>query len=121
MGYTAEESDPRGLYTKKSTSALPGDVVWIIAGKGQSPKQYFLSSWFLISHVEKADHPDFLYSIKGEVGAALEPMPLLSGREWFPAFLARAANFSIGFHEIKAPDVIEAFRCLAADAGCPQA
>ena len=63
MGYSAEESNPFGLYTSKNLSNPIGDVVWIVAGVGASPKQYVLSSWFVISSVTEAEHPDFGFTV----------------------------------------------------------
>lgn len=120
MGYSAEESDPLGLYTSKNISNLIGDVVWIISGQGGSPKQYFLSSWFVISKVTAADHPDFGFTLSGEEGGAFDPMPRLDQLEWFPAFRQRMANFSIGLTELRQPEIIEAFRQVAFAAGRPQ-
>lgn len=121
MGYSAEDSDPFGLYTSKNVSNPVGDVVWIIAGQGDSPKQYSLSSWFIVSKVTKADHPDFGFTFSGEKGGAFDPMPRLDQLEWFPAFRKRMANFSIGLTELRQPEIIEALREVAAAAGHPQA
>jgi hypothetical protein len=119
MGYTAEESDPFGLYTGKHVSQLLGDVVWIMAGQGKSPKQYFLSSWFIVSKVTPADHPDFGFTLSGEEGGAFDPMPQLDQLDWFPAFRQRMANFSIGLTELRQPEIIAALRQLAASSGHP--
>lgn len=121
MGYTAEESNPFGLYTRKNISKPIGDVVWIIAGKGDSPKQYFLSSWFVISTVTPADHPDFGITLSGQEGGAFDPMPRLDHMEWFPEFRRRMANFSLGLTELRQADVLEALRQVAAAAGHAQA
>jgi hypothetical protein len=120
MGYTAEESDPFGLYTSKNVSNPIGDTVWIIAGKGGTPKQYFLASWFVISKVTPANHPDFGLTLSGQEGGAFDPMPRLDVMEWFPDFRRRMANFSIGLTELRQPAVIEALRQVAATAGHPQ-
>jgi len=120
MGYTAEESDPFGLYTSKKISNPIGDIVWIIAGQGSSPKQYYLSSWFVISEVTQADHPDFGFTLSGKEGGAFDPMPQLDHLDWFPAFRKRMANFSLGLTEIRQPEVVEALRPVAAAAGHPQ-
>jgi hypothetical protein len=121
MGYTAEESDPFSLYTSKKLNNPVGDIVWIIAGQGGSPKQYYLASRFVISKVTQADHPDFGFTLSGEVGGAFDPMPRIDQLEWFAAFRQRMANFSIGLTELRQPEVIEAFRQVAAAAGHPQA
>ncbi|MBX3451259.1 MAG: hypothetical protein KF777_16955 [Planctomycetaceae bacterium] len=120
MGYTAEESNPFGLYTSKKLSNPIGDVVWIVAGVGPSPKQYFLSSWFVISEVTAAEHPEFGFTLNGDEGGSFDPMARLDHLSWFPAFWRRMANFSIGLTELRDSETITAFRKVASRAGQPQ-
>jgi len=119
MGYSAEEINPFGLYTKKNISST-GDKVWIIAGVGASPKQYFLSSWFVIKKVTEAEHTDFEFQLHGEEGEAFDPMLRLDQMPWFPAFRQRMANFSIGLTQLD-PTVITALQQAVAEAGQPKA
>jgi hypothetical protein len=120
MGYTAAESDPFSVYTSKHFLDPIGDTVWMITGEGKSPKQYYLSSWFVVSEVGPSDDTDFGYSLSGQ-GGVLDPMPRLNDLDWFPAFIRRMANFSFGVQEIKQAEVVEALKQLAAEAQCPPA
>lgn len=119
MGYSAAESDPLALYTSKNPKDLPGNVIWVIAGEGKNPRRYFLNSWFIVSEIGKADHPDFGRSISGNVGGVLAPRPNLNERDWFPDFLKSNANFSLGLREVKDEEVIDSLKSLATEANCP--
>jgi hypothetical protein len=118
MGYEAEDCEPFSLYTSKKIADI-GDIVWIITGKGDSPKQYYLCEWFLVSKLTEADDSEFGISLCGEEGGSFDKMPRLDHLEWFPDFRRRMGNFGIGLTELN-PAVIEALRRVAVEAGHPQ-
>lgn len=120
MGYTAKEATPFGLYTNKNVSDPIGDVIRIITGSADKPKRYSLTSWFIVSDVSPADHTDFGFTLSGHEGKEFARYQRLDHLPWFAAFLKRMANFSIGLTELRDEAIIDEFRRVAAEAGCPQ-
>ena len=62
MGYSAEDSDPQRLYTSKGIASI-GDVVWIFAGTGESPKRCTLRSRFVINQISESKNPEFRFAL----------------------------------------------------------
>jgi hypothetical protein len=87
------------VYTSKSVDDLSGNTVWVIAGQGSSPKQYTLSSVFIVSDVGEADHPDFKNFARGD-GHRFDPPPEVNDLDWFTELRKKMANFSFGLQEI---------------------
>lgn len=111
MGYPALDIHNLAIYTKKPTDGTKGRRIWLIAGEG-SPRKYYLRATFLIGSVEPSDKPAFKSRVTGTDGQLLDPMPLLNGEAWLPAFVEEQGRFAFGFNRIKNSAVIEALRSI---------
>src|SRR5262249_44669470 len=83
------------VYTTKPVKRLPGNTIWLIAGRDW-PRQYFLSAVFMVDEVGPADVSAFRYFARGSQGTRFVPPIPLSQESWFPEFRRRLANFSLG-------------------------
>ena len=121
MGYSAfTDPNPFSFYTSKTLRDVIGDVVWVVTGQGEGRKTFYLSCWFVIDEIRPSDDAEFGYVVSGKNGGLCDPVPVLNEEQWFSEFLRKMANFSLGFNEIRDPEIIEAFRVLAEDGNCPQ-
>jgi len=118
MGYDAENADPFSLYTNKRTAAI-GDAIWIIAGNGKRPRKYKLSSWFIVSAITPADHPEFGFLLSGTNGGPLNSDIILNGLPWFSELFDQTAHFSLGLTQIKEEATVKKLKRFAAKAGRP--
>ena len=90
---------PCGIRTNKAmVKKARGDTVFLITGVGESPKKYFLWSWFVVDKVEE-DSSDGSFVASGHSGRVLNPAPELVGEE-FGEFKRANANFSLGFQNV---------------------
>ncbi len=122
-GHSAADSDPRSSqYVKRPVSPdVIGDIVWIVAGEGDSPKRFILSSWFQIDQVRPSDVADFKHILQGDRAGSFHPdPPSLNDLDWFPAFFEWTGHFSFGFRQIPQRNVIDELCRLANEAGIPQ-
>jgi hypothetical protein len=104
------------VYTSKPyplLAAVPGNTVWLIGGEGH-PRHYFLCYVFLAEEIGTADHPSFRWYARGTIGRAYEPVLPLDGEPWFPGFLWRMANFSLGLRELAEADRASLVACAGA-------
>lgn len=114
MGYEYPLNGELRFFTtkRKAASAAKDQLVWVVEGmreRGQS--QYALCGVYLVTDVEEGGQGDF--SIHG-VALWESEVPLeLQALEWFPEFLRRNANFSLGFREINDRRAIDAFLNVA--------
>jgi hypothetical protein len=116
MGRPLHAGEPLRLLTKKSVSNLPGNTVWFITGSGAGQRQYALGSVFRVAEVGPVNEEGFKHFASGP-GHVFEPPVPLNDAEWFPEFKKVMGNFGLGVQETTDPRVIEALRCLAANAG----
>lgn len=91
------------IFTRKNIRNLVGDRVWLISGRGQRRKQFFLEYTFTASAVEDG-HPR---TVTGDDGIVFDPPLLLSGLPWFEEFKKQQQNFSLGLREIDQATVVE--------------
>jgi len=109
MGYPALDINNLAIYTRKPTNGKKGGRIWLIAGEG-SPRRYYLRGTFLIGNVEPSDKLEFKNCVTGSDGQLLDPMPLLNGEEWLPAFVEEQGRFAFGFNQIRNHHVAEGLR-----------
>ena len=106
-GHVHEPSDDFLIYTNKPfplVAATLGNRVWLICGEGR-PRRYGLCSTFIVDEVGEAADPVFRWYARGAEGRAFDPPLPLDGDPWFPSFLRRHANFSLGLRELRDGDV----------------
>lgn len=100
-----------GFVTNKDISALNhgAHTIWMIEGRAKrhgakrQPKDYYLCERFEVTpkSVVEVEEGDWRYEASGKKGESYGNKILLNdGRDWFPKFLERMANFSIGFTEL---------------------
>lgn len=111
MGYEVIDVDNLAIYTKKSTTGVIGNRVWLIAGEG-NPRKYKLRAMFIISAIEVSDKLTFKSKVTGKAGQLLNPMPILNTEPWFPAFVEEQGRFAFGFNQIKNTVAIERLRAI---------
>lgn len=67
---------------------------------------YRLSEVYTPSQISVADTGGFAFSVVGHEGLAIQPAIVLNDFEWFQNLRRILANFSLGFSEIRQPEVI---------------
>ena len=82
--------------SKKLVEKAVGQFCFLIVGKTEEIKKYYLWSYFKIENVDKRDSD---YSVKG-VGYSFEKPILLNELEHFEDFKNFCGNFGIGFQNI---------------------
>jgi hypothetical protein len=97
-----------------------GEVVWLVGLRDEPGSPVYLGEWFVIDGVMPSGNPEFAYQYRGEVGASVRPMPVLSGRPWYPAMLRLTGDFRFGLTEVRPGQVLAGLRAAAAEAGFPQ-
>lgn len=113
MGY-ADIERMRVLTNKPVTDDMIGDHVWLVVGKGERDKSYFLGSHFVIDDIAKSESGDFDNQLTGHDGRVFGPMIELDDFDWFDDFRKSIQNFSLGLREIKDQRVVHEFETLSA-------
>lgn len=114
IGYPYPAGDLH-FYTSKHAVAQRtlGQLVWVIEGcRVQKRTEYGLCAVHLVTRVVQEEGQSVLCGpalAKWEV-----PLPL-NALEWFPEFLRRSANFSLGVSEISSPETVAHFMECAAE------
>jgi len=116
IGRRLAEGDPHGVDTKKPVAQLIGEYVWFIEGLGSAPKEYFLSSLFVVTDTGPSASDAFRNEASGP-GHTFVPPPRLNDLSWFQELFRSVAHFSTGLQEVTEPRLIEELTCLANDAG----
>jgi hypothetical protein len=111
-GFTANRSDFSILTNKTAPRDVCGSTIWLITGEGK-PRQFFLALKFVADEVQSGEDEGFRTRISGEHGQRFDPMVRLDGETWFAEFKRQRANFSLGFGEIKDPEIIAGLERLA--------
>lgn len=93
------DGDPLRIFAAKSVKWLPGNTVWLIAGKGQ-PRTYALRKVFVVDEIGLADVDGFKYFARGLRGTRFDPPLPLEDEAWFPDFLRSMQNFRYGLTKI---------------------
>lgn len=112
VGHGHDEPADFRILTNKPLSlleALPGNTVWLIMGEGR-PRRYSMQFVFVVAHIGECDERGFRWFAQGTEGHRFHPRPRLDGDPfdgdpWFPLFLRRQANFSLGLRELARDDV----------------
>jgi hypothetical protein len=111
MGEDCDADDEFSILTNKSVKRLPGNTVWLVAGKGRNPRRYFLCEVFVVDQVGLADVERFKFFASGHNGYAFRPLFALDEEPWFPEFRERMQRFSLGLRELPS-EFIPRFRRL---------
>ena len=113
MGYSCTAIETPSVKTSKSVAGLEGSTVWLVAGEGKSPKNYYLASTFVIEKCEPYKHlgtklPNELSGTGTLLGTSvsLNMTPLLRELQRL------SANFVSGFCELRDMAVISALKAL---------
>lgn len=102
--------DSYGFVTNKDISKLKKGThtIWMIEGTGR-PRKYYLCQKFTVNPkgIRRNVGGDWKYEADGKsVGSEFYEYKIpLNGFDWFPNFLKRMANFSLGFTELKEDEV----------------
>lgn len=104
MGRPLQEGDPLRVLTNKPVTGLVGNIVWFITGEGGRNKNYALGSVFQVTEAGKTEEPHFKNYAAGRGLLCHPPVPL-NDEPWFPAFLRRMSNFSLGLREVTEDDI----------------
>jgi hypothetical protein len=85
MGEPLADGPPYDLFTNTgSPERFVGHRIWVIEGRGDSPKQFFLRQRFVVNHVEPCSLDGFDFRLVGREGIDVE-IPL-NDLSWFPEF-----------------------------------
>ena len=104
------------IHTSRPVQALPGNMVWLIAGAGR-PREYRLLKVFVVDEIGPLADDDFAHYARGSQGKFFAPGVLLSGRPTFSQFLRSQANFSLGLREIRDRTHVAMLQAAAVDGG----
>lgn len=107
----ALESDTFEMVTDKSIRHLPGNTVWLVAGKGKNPRRYYLCKVFVVDEVGD-DDGDYKYYASGNQGKRFRPLLPIDSFPGFAEFRESQTNFSLGVREIE-PRFVQIFQQLA--------
>lgn len=116
MGYDYPMHEGLHFFTKKEAAAREavGSVVWVVQGSPGQGKTtiYELCGAYLANGLEA--HNEVFAVLGTAVVDWKRPVPL-NTMEWFPAFLKRCANFSLGFSRITEEQAVQALVQLAGE------
>jgi len=114
MGYSCTAIPEPRVKTSKPVVGLEGVTVWLIAGEGERPKSYYLTSRFI---VEKCEPDKYLGTeLPNEIagtGVLLGTSVCLNATPLLKQLQKQSANFVNGLFELNDPTVIAALKALA--------
>lgn len=118
MPYPAEEVTGLAVYTNKAVGPVEGSRVWLLTGKGKSPKKFYLVSTFIADEVDRSGREGFESVVSGRKGRIFPPpFVRLDHRPWFPAFQKDQGNFAFGFQIIGKPEFVVGLSEAAKECG----
>ena len=111
MGHELEHGSEFRFYSSKPRAFLEqaiGERVWVITGTRDDAGSmiYRLAEVYTPLEISVADTGGFAFSVVGHEGRAIQPAIILNHFEWFRNLRRSLANFSLGFSEIRQPEVI---------------
>lgn len=116
MGYDYPLDEALRFHTKKECAAHDalGAVVWVVQGSPSTVKTtiYELCGVYLANGLEVGDGA---YVVLGASIVEWDSPVRLNSMEWFPPFLKRCANFSLGFSKITDMEAVNALVELAGE------
>lgn len=114
MGYSCIDIPAPQAKTSKNILGLEGVTVWLIAGEGDSPKCYYLTSTFIADKCEQNRYigEKLNNQISGR-GRLLKKTIPISETPLLKALKKQSANFVNGFGELKDIMVIKGLQALA--------
>jgi hypothetical protein len=116
MGYPASARDPLSIHSKKPVEHLRDGVVWVVEGRGNTPKQFTLAAVFVVDATDASNHEGFSHTARGK-GRVFHSPPSLNDLDWFPDFLKKIGHFGIGIQPLTDGRFIDGFIRLAITAG----
>ncbi len=113
MGQSCVDIAAPQAKTSKNVMGLEGVTVWLIAGEGESPKSYYLTSTFVADKCEPGKYPreKLANQISGP-GRLLKKTLSLTGTPLLELLKKSSANFVNGFGELKDPAAIKGLQGL---------
>ena len=111
MGPYVQE-DPLHILTSKPAQGMLGNYVFIIVGKGKSPKSYELGAMFKATTIASANTTTHETRVEGE-GVFVNRYTPLHGFSWFDKLKTITQNFRFGTMEVTDPAIIEGLRTVA--------
>jgi hypothetical protein len=114
MGYSCEKIPEPRVKTSKPIDGLEGVTVWLIAGEGKSPKNYYLAARFIVENCEIDKYPgtDLPNQISGP-GKLFHKSICLNGTPLLGLLQKQSANFVNGLCELRDPSALAALKALA--------
>jgi hypothetical protein len=73
MGYDCADGGPFRIVTNRSVDGLPGNTVWLIAGKGCKPRRFYLCEVFVVNEVGPRRGGGFKFFARGSDGTRFLP------------------------------------------------
>jgi len=118
MPYPAEHVRELAVLTNKTIGDVEGSRVWLLTGKGETPKQFFLVSTFIADNIDRSGREGYKTKVSGTKGR-LFPAPFvrLDHRPWFQPFQQEQGNFAFGFQPIGSADAIAGLTEAANEGG----
>jgi len=97
----------RKRFSRETADRILHGCVWLIAGEGAGPKQYYLNSVNRVDGIEEDEFEPGANIVYGSQGAFFGRRKLLNTEDWFDDFRRGRRNFSNGFGEIKNGRIVE--------------
>lgn len=114
MGYSCTDIPHPRAKTSKRIEELEGSNVWLVAGEGKSPKNYYLGAMFTVTKCETDKYPgtDLPNEVSGP-GALFGTRICLNSTSLLIQLRKVSANFISGFCEVRGASEIAALKALA--------
>lgn len=111
MGYEMGDNQDFAMLSRKPVLHLAGKTIWVLEGRGETKKQYFLKQRFEVDSIEDVEDDHYRFRYSGRNGQNFTPEIPLSSEVWFKDFMKAVANFSIGVTTLK-PEYLARFEAL---------
>ncbi len=100
MGGPIQPATSYRVVTGKPTKRLEGNLVWMIAGEGNKPRQYSLASLFRVTETGNTGEDSLKNYAEGH-GVRFDPPIRLTDLPWFDELSKGMNRFQFGVQELK--------------------
>lgn len=114
MGYSCTDIPYPRVKTSKPINGLEGSAIWLIAGEGKRPKNFYLAAKFIVENCEFNKYPatKLPNEISGK-GKLLGKRICLDGTPLLNQIKKQTANFVSGLCELRDSAIIADLEKLA--------
>jgi hypothetical protein len=103
---------PFAVVSDKAIFPCEGVRIWVVGRRAAVDLAIYLGCSMEVEGIRESSHPDFLYEYYGDTGIIFDPMPAISGEEWYKPLLRLTGDFRFGLTEVKHPEVAAGLRAM---------